>query len=76
MSYVDNPTALHLRATNMIYEVTQERGTTILLPSSIVDSLNTGVPPAVAGQAAQITLAPPRNKTTPWVPRFAPIRSV
>jgi len=64
-SYVDNPTALHLRAMNIIYEATKERGTTILLPGGMVDSLNTGVPPTLAGQAAQITLAPPRNKTTP-----------
>jgi len=64
-SYADNPTALHLRAMNIIYEATKERGTTILLPSDMVDSLNTGVTPAVAGQAAQITLAPPRNKATP-----------
>ncbi|MGA2127852.1 MAG: slipin family protein [Xanthobacteraceae bacterium] len=58
MSYVDNPTALHLRAMNIIYEATKERGTTILLPSSMVDSLNTAVPLALAGQAAQITPTP------------------
>jgi regulator of protease activity HflC (stomatin/prohibitin superfamily) len=66
-SYADNPTALHLRAMNIIYEATKERGTTILLPSSMVDSLNTAVPLALGGQAAQITPAPvqPRGKTTP-----------
>jgi len=58
MSYVNNPTALHLRAMNIIYEATKERGTTILLPSSMVDSLNTAVPLALAGQAAQITPTP------------------
>jgi len=31
---------LQLRAMNIIYETTKERGTTILIPSSMVDSLN------------------------------------
>jgi len=61
MSYVDNPVALHLRAMNIVYEATKERGTTILLPSSMVDSLNTAVPVALAGQAAQITPTPKTN---------------
>ena len=32
--------ALQLRAMNIIYETTKERGATILMPSSMVDSLN------------------------------------
>ncbi len=35
-----HPMALQLRAMNIIYETTLERGATILLPSSMVDSLN------------------------------------
>lgn len=42
--YADQPGALQLRAMNIIYETTKERGTTILIPSSMVDSMN----PAVA----------------------------
>ena len=38
--YADNPIALQLRAMNIIYETTKERGATILIPSSMVDSLN------------------------------------
>jgi len=38
--YADHPAALQLRAMNIIYETTKERGTTILIPSSMVDSLN------------------------------------
>ncbi|MGI4814383.1 MAG: slipin family protein [Janthinobacterium lividum] len=38
--YADNPAALQLRAMNIIYETTKERGATILIPSSMVDSLN------------------------------------
>jgi hypothetical protein len=36
--YASNPAALHLRAMNIIYEATKERGTTILIPSAMVDS--------------------------------------
>jgi len=46
--YADQPTALQLRAMNIIYETTKERGTTILIPSSMVDCMN----PATAAAAA------------------------
>jgi regulator of protease activity HflC (stomatin/prohibitin superfamily) len=38
--YSGHPVALQLRAMNIIYETTKERGATILMPSSMVDSLN------------------------------------
>jgi regulator of protease activity HflC (stomatin/prohibitin superfamily) len=38
--YAGHPGALQLRAMNIIYETTKERGATILLPSSMVDTLN------------------------------------
>jgi regulator of protease activity HflC (stomatin/prohibitin superfamily) len=39
-TYDGHPWALQLRAMNIIYETTKERGATILLPTSMVDSLN------------------------------------
>jgi regulator of protease activity HflC (stomatin/prohibitin superfamily) len=42
LSYVDNPTALHLRAMNMLFEGLQERGALIIVPSSAVDTMNLG----------------------------------
>ncbi|MGB6486035.1 MAG: slipin family protein [Steroidobacteraceae bacterium] len=39
-TYGTNPVALQLRAMNIIYEATKERGSTILIPSSMVDSFN------------------------------------
>jgi regulator of protease activity HflC (stomatin/prohibitin superfamily) len=39
-TYARNPAALQLRAMNIIYETTKERGATILIPSMMVDSLN------------------------------------
>ena len=49
--YADNPVALQLRAMNIIYETTKERGSTILIPSSMVDSLNPAGAFAAAAQA-------------------------
>jgi regulator of protease activity HflC (stomatin/prohibitin superfamily) len=40
--YADNPAALQLRAMNIIYETTKERGATILIPTAMVDSMNPG----------------------------------
>lgn len=39
-TYGANSTALQLRAMNIIYEATKERGSTVLIPSSMVDSFN------------------------------------
>lgn len=51
-AYAGEPTALQLRAMNIIYETTKERGTTILMPSSMVDAMNpsAAVALALAGQ--------------------------
>ena len=38
--YANHPEALQLRAMNIIYETTKERGATILIPTAMVDSLN------------------------------------
>jgi regulator of protease activity HflC (stomatin/prohibitin superfamily) len=38
--YEDHPQALQLRAMNIIYETTKERGATILIPSAMVDAMN------------------------------------
>jgi regulator of protease activity HflC (stomatin/prohibitin superfamily) len=38
--YANHPAALQLRAMNIIYETTKERGATILIPTAMVDSLN------------------------------------
>jgi regulator of protease activity HflC (stomatin/prohibitin superfamily) len=40
--YAQSPAALQLRAMNIIYETTKERGTTILIPSAMVDCMNPG----------------------------------
>jgi regulator of protease activity HflC (stomatin/prohibitin superfamily) len=41
-SYIDNPTALHLRAMNMLYEGLKEKGALMLVPSTAVESMGMG----------------------------------
>ena len=40
--YVNNPTALHLRAMNMLFEGFKEKGALVIVPSSAVDTMNLG----------------------------------
>ena len=41
-AYTDNPTALHLRAMNMLFEGLKEKGALVIVPSSAVDTMNLG----------------------------------
>ena len=41
-SYKHNPTALHLRAMNMLYEGLKEKGALMLIPSTAVESMGMG----------------------------------
>lgn len=40
--YVNNPTALHLRAMNMLFEGLKEKGALVIVPSSAIDTMNLG----------------------------------
>jgi len=68
MTYADHPAALQLRAMNIIYETTKDRGTTILMPTSMVDSMN----PAIALALARKDTAP-QQTDGPQPP--APVRT-
>ena len=65
LSYADNPVALHLRGMNMLYESVKERGSTIIVPSSAVDSMNLG------GLAGITSLARARETSPPDEPGSA-----
>ena len=54
--YARSPAALQLRAMNIIYETTKERGATILIPTAMVDAMN---PSALFGRAAAAVPAAP-----------------
>jgi len=40
--YRDNPTALHLRAMNMLYEAIKEKGAMVIVPSTAVETMGLG----------------------------------
>lgn len=42
IAYKNNPTALHLRAMNMLFEGLKEKGAMVIVPSSAVDTMNLG----------------------------------
>jgi regulator of protease activity HflC (stomatin/prohibitin superfamily) len=50
-AYIDNPTALHLRAMNMLFEGLKEKGALVIVPSSAVDTMNLG------GMSGMVALA-------------------
>lgn len=49
--YATNPAALQLRAMNIVYESTKERGATILIPSAMVDAMN---PTGILGMTTRV----------------------
>jgi len=48
-TYTDNPTALHLRAMNMLYEGLKSNATIVIVPSTVVETMQLG---SVAGLTA------------------------
>ena len=50
-AYVNNPTALHLRAMNMLFEGLKEKGALVIVPSSAVDTMNLGGIMGIASMA-------------------------
>lgn len=48
-TYINNPTALHLRAMNMLYEGLKKNSTIVLVPSSAIESMQLG---GLAGMTA------------------------
>jgi regulator of protease activity HflC (stomatin/prohibitin superfamily) len=59
-AYITNPTALHLRAMNMLFEGLKEKGALVIVPSSAIDTMNLG------GLSGMVSLAqnnvPKENK--------------
>jgi regulator of protease activity HflC (stomatin/prohibitin superfamily) len=53
-AYIENPTALHLRAMNMLYEAIKERGSMVIVPSSAVETMGLGGSLATATMAKQL----------------------
>jgi regulator of protease activity HflC (stomatin/prohibitin superfamily) len=66
-TYADHPAALQLRAMNIIYETTKERGATILMPSSMVDAMDPSGPlgMVLAAQGGDLADVKSRSRTAP-----------
>jgi regulator of protease activity HflC (stomatin/prohibitin superfamily) len=54
-AYAGNPTALHLRAMNMLFEGLKAKGSLIIVPSTAVDTMNLG---GVMAMGAMAGMAP------------------
>ncbi|HVZ39114.1 MAG TPA: slipin family protein [Candidatus Kapabacteria bacterium] len=67
-SYHNNPTALHLRAMNMLYEGLKEKGALMLVPSSAVESMGMG---GLLGSAAILQQNLTEEKAGPAAPPAA-----
>ncbi len=53
LAYQNNPTALHLRAMNMLFEGLKEKGALVIVPSSAVDTMNLGGIAGITSMAQQ-----------------------
>ncbi len=53
-TYQDNPTALHLRAMNMLYEGLKEKATLVIVPSSVLDTMTLGDTSGVIALSQQL----------------------
>jgi regulator of protease activity HflC (stomatin/prohibitin superfamily) len=62
-AYHDDPTALHLRAMNMLYEGLKEKGALMLIPSSAVESMGMGGLLGAAALRQQTLAAVPGEQT-------------
>lgn len=68
-TYAGEPMAFQLRAMNIIYETTKERGATILLPTAMVDALGPAVALALSGRSGgSPEAAPPQTPPRGAVP--------
>jgi regulator of protease activity HflC (stomatin/prohibitin superfamily) len=64
-TYADNPTALHLRAMNMLFEGLKERGAMVIVPSSALDTMNLGALGGLVSLAGQAPHPAPLDNSQP-----------
>ncbi|HSD89507.1 MAG TPA: hypothetical protein VLB44_18380, partial [Kofleriaceae bacterium] len=57
-SYAHDPTALHLRAMNMLYEGLKQNSTIVLVPSTALESMQLGAITGVTALAAELAKQP------------------
>lgn len=59
-AYINNPTALHLRAMNMLYEGFKDKGTLVIVPSTAVETMGLG---AILGASSLTKISVPSSET-------------
>ncbi|OGO15086.1 MAG: peptidase [Chloroflexi bacterium RBG_16_48_8] len=64
VAYQHNPTALHLRAMNMLFEGLKEKGALVIVPSSAVDTMNLGGLAGITSLAGMAALDTKGSKST------------
>jgi len=74
--YEQSPTALHLRAMNMLYEGMKDKGSMIIVPSSALDSMNLGAMTGLAAQNQANLLAGGTNGNAAPAPQAPIVRAV
>ena len=62
LAYQNNPTALHLRAMNMLFEGLKEKGALVIVPSSAVDTMNLG---GISGMVAMAQMQALKGEKPP-----------
>jgi len=60
-AYINNPTALHLRAMNMLFEGLKEKGAMVIVPSSAVDTMNLGGLSGLVALSQSPVVSPPQE---------------
>jgi regulator of protease activity HflC (stomatin/prohibitin superfamily) len=58
-TYVDDPTALHLRAMNMLYEGLKTNSTIVVVPSTALESMQLGSVAGLTALSREVASAPP-----------------
>jgi regulator of protease activity HflC (stomatin/prohibitin superfamily) len=58
-TYANDPTALHLRAMNMLYEGLKQNATIVLVPSTALDTMQLGGIAGITSLAAELGKQPP-----------------
>ena len=74
-TYQDNPTALHLRAMNMLYEGLKEKATLVIVPASVLDTMTLGDTSGVIALSRQLqdeAVAKGKRKPSPQSPEKEP----
>ena len=65
-SYQGNPTALHLRPMNMLFEGLKEKGALVIVPSSAVDTMKLGGMSGLVALAKTTEAPQPAPETRQW----------